>query len=202
MWAILLIGRCFSRASRRCSSCNLLLGSFNMVDLRLWNALSRWHSSWRVHTPPICIPIFWTEHINSCMFMINYDRYIIKRHVSHAWYGCWTIKALAEAEVLWWHYSDLRGHSSSVDHCQTSEVQNKMIFMGHQISSCHVPVVRSFFILCKMLLSSRNLPCDHLLICTNIAFQYPKKILSHNSSCFVPISTSPVPKSHIVMSHN
>jgi hypothetical protein len=29
----------------------------------------------------------------------------------------------------------------------TSEVQNKMIIMEHQISSCHVPVVRSFFIL-------------------------------------------------------
>jgi hypothetical protein len=29
----------------------------------------------------------------------------------------------------------------------TSEVQSKMIIMGHQISSCHVPVVRSFFIL-------------------------------------------------------
>jgi hypothetical protein len=29
----------------------------------------------------------------------------------------------------------------------SSEVQNKMIIMGHQISSCHVPVVRSFFIL-------------------------------------------------------
>ncbi len=29
----------------------------------------------------------------------------------------------------------------------TSEVQSKMIFMGHQISSCHVLVVRSFFIL-------------------------------------------------------
>jgi hypothetical protein len=26
----------------------------------------------------------------------------------------------------------------------SSEVKNKMIFMGHQISSCHVPVVRSF----------------------------------------------------------
>ncbi len=30
---------------------------------------------------------------------------------------------------------------------QASEVQNKMIIMGHQISPCHVPVVRSFFIL-------------------------------------------------------
>ncbi len=29
----------------------------------------------------------------------------------------------------------------------TSEVQSKMIIMGHQISSCHVQVVRSFFIL-------------------------------------------------------
>ncbi len=29
----------------------------------------------------------------------------------------------------------------------TSEVQSKMIFMGHQILSCHVLVVRSFFIL-------------------------------------------------------
>jgi hypothetical protein len=28
-----------------------------------------------------------------------------------------------------------------------SEVQSKMMFMGHQISSCHVLVVRSFFIL-------------------------------------------------------
>jgi hypothetical protein len=31
----------FSRASRRCSSYNLSLGSFDMVDLRLWDALSR-----------------------------------------------------------------------------------------------------------------------------------------------------------------
>jgi hypothetical protein len=29
---------------------------------------------------------------------------------------------------------------------QSLEVQNKMIFMGHQISSCHNPVVGSFFI--------------------------------------------------------
>jgi hypothetical protein len=34
------------------------------------------------------------------------------------------------------------------------EEQNKMIIMGHQISSCHVLVVRSFFILKKMLLPS------------------------------------------------
>jgi hypothetical protein len=32
----------------------------------------------------------------------------------------------------------------------SSEMQSKMIIMGHQIYSCHVPVVRSFFILQKM----------------------------------------------------
>ncbi len=36
----------------------------------------------------------------------------------------------------------------------SSEVQNKMIFMGHEISSCHVPVVRSFFIYFKIISSS------------------------------------------------
>jgi hypothetical protein len=36
----------------------------------------------------------------------------------------------------------------------TSEVQNKMIFTGHQILSCHVLVVRSFFIYFKILSSS------------------------------------------------
>jgi hypothetical protein len=36
----------------------------------------------------------------------------------------------------------------------SSEVKNEMIIMGHQITSCHVPVVRSFFILKKMLLPS------------------------------------------------
>jgi hypothetical protein len=53
------------------------------------------------------------------MFMIISDRYIIKWHISHVWYGCWTIKALVDAEVLQWLYCDLRGHSSFVDHCQT-----------------------------------------------------------------------------------
>jgi hypothetical protein len=33
--------QCFSRASCRCSSYDLSLGSFNMVDLGLWDALSR-----------------------------------------------------------------------------------------------------------------------------------------------------------------
>ena len=53
-----------------------------------------------------------------CLSSIT-DFYIIKRHVSPAWYWFWTIKALVEAMVLWWFYSNSWGHSSSVDHCQT-----------------------------------------------------------------------------------
>ncbi len=37
------------------------------------------------------------------------DCYTIKRHVSHAWYGCWAIKALAEAEVLYDGFTVSRG---------------------------------------------------------------------------------------------
>jgi hypothetical protein len=36
----------------------------------------------------------------------------------------------------------------------TSEVQNKMIFIGHPKLSCHAPVVRSFFIYFKIIASS------------------------------------------------
>ncbi len=64
---------CFSRASHRCSSNNLLVVFLNMVDLCLRDALSRWRSSQRVFTCPLCMPIiFLTGNINSCMFMINY----------------------------------------------------------------------------------------------------------------------------------
>ncbi len=55
-----------------------------------------------------------------------------------------------------------------------------------------------------MLLSSWNLPYDHLLICTNIIFQNPQKI-----PCFVlqfillwPNINFSFLKSHIIMSHN
>ncbi len=113
----------FSRASRRCSTYNLSLGYFDMVDLCLWDALSRWRSSWRVFTCPMCMPIiFWTGHINSCMSWSITDCYIIKWHVPHAWYWFWTIKALVAAVVLWWLCSNLQGHSSSIDHCQTFSV--------------------------------------------------------------------------------
>jgi hypothetical protein len=35
----------------------------------------------------------------------------------------------------------------------TSEVETKTILMGHPISCCHAPVVRSFFIHCKLMIS-------------------------------------------------
>jgi hypothetical protein len=79
MWAILLIGQYFSKASHRCSSYNLSVGSFNMVDLCLWDALSRWCSFWRIFTPPMCMPISFglgtSTHV--CSWSII-DRYIIK----------------------------------------------------------------------------------------------------------------------------
>ncbi len=113
----------FSRASCRCSSYNLSLGSFNMVDLCLWDALSRWRSSRRVFTHPMCMPIFfWLGTSTHVLLWSITDRYIIKRHVSHGWYWFWTIKTLVEAVVLWWLYSNSQGHSSSIDHCQTFSV--------------------------------------------------------------------------------
>jgi hypothetical protein len=78
----------FSRASRRCSSYNLSLGSFYMVDLRLWDTLSWWRSSWRVFTRPMCMPIiFLLNWALQLMYVYDqlFDHYIIKRHVNHAW---------------------------------------------------------------------------------------------------------------------
>ncbi len=102
MWAVLLIGQRFSKTSHWCSSYNLSLGSFTMVNSCWWGALSRWRGSWRVFTPPMCMPISFglgtSTHV--CLQSIP-DCYIIKQPVSHAWYGCWTIKALVEAEVLY-----------------------------------------------------------------------------------------------------
>ncbi len=123
MWAILLIGQCFSRASCRCSSYNYSLGSFYMVDLCLRDVKSRWRGSWRVITSPMCMPnVFGFGTSNHVCSWSIIDCFIIKRHVSHAWCWFWTIKALVEAEVLWWLHSNLWGHSSFIDHCQTFSV--------------------------------------------------------------------------------
>ncbi len=52
------LARVFRRASRRCSSYNLSLGSLTWFIYALWDALSRWHCFWRVLTPQLCMPIF------------------------------------------------------------------------------------------------------------------------------------------------
>jgi hypothetical protein len=54
------------------------------------------------------------------------------------------LKIRATHEIL---RSMFLSHDRALGAIPTSEVQNEMIIMGHQISSCHVPVVRSFFIL-------------------------------------------------------
>jgi len=46
------------------------------------------------------------------------------------------------------------GGDDSMVVAATSEVQSKLILMGHPVSSCHVPVVRSFFILFQTSTSS------------------------------------------------
>ncbi len=94
--------RVFSRASWRCSSLNLSVGSFKMVDLRFMGCVVKMKlilesfDSSNVHAKYFGLGT--STHL--CFWSIN-DCYIIKRHGSHAWYGCWTIKALVEAEVLY-----------------------------------------------------------------------------------------------------
>jgi hypothetical protein len=60
----------FSRASHRCSSYNLSLDSFDMVDLRLWDACQDDVAPGELLVQCPCQLFFWTGHINS--FMINY----------------------------------------------------------------------------------------------------------------------------------
>ncbi len=63
----------FIRASCRCSSYNLSLGTFNMIDLRLWDACQDDVAPGKfLLVQCACQLFFWTGHINSCMFMINY----------------------------------------------------------------------------------------------------------------------------------
>ncbi len=77
-------------------------GFFNMVDLcfmgcvvKMTSLLEGFDSS-NVHANFFGLGT--STHV--CSRSIN-DHYIIKQHGSHAWYGCWTIKALVEAEVLY-----------------------------------------------------------------------------------------------------
>jgi hypothetical protein len=69
---------------------------------------------------PMCMPIFGLGTSTHVCSQSIPDCYIIKRHVRRAWYGCWTIKALVEAEVLYdGFYCESRVHSSAIDHSQT-----------------------------------------------------------------------------------
>ncbi len=78
----------------------ICLWALTWLTYALWDALSRWHCSWRV-LPLQCACWFFglgtSTHVCSWS---NNDLFIIKQHGSHAWYRCWTIKALVEAEVL------------------------------------------------------------------------------------------------------
>ncbi len=76
----------------------------------------------------------------------------------------------------------------------SSEVQNKMIFMGHEISSCHVLVVRSFFIYFKIISSSWNCWYNHLPKYFNITLKLPNMTLDKSKRCLV------LTKYHILLS--
>ncbi len=71
--------------------CLLLIGCFVKMTL----ILEIFHSS-NVHVNFFGLGT--STHV--CLWSIT-DHYIIKRHGSHAWYGCWTIKVMVEAEALY-----------------------------------------------------------------------------------------------------
>ncbi len=79
--------RVFSRASRRCSSLYLSVGSLTWLTYALWDGLSRWNRSWRVLTLQCACKFFGLcTSIHVCSQSIP-DCYIIKQHVSHAGMG-------------------------------------------------------------------------------------------------------------------
>jgi hypothetical protein len=92
-----------------------------MVDLRFMGCIVKMtlllesFDSFNVHANVVGLGT--STHV--CSRSIN-DPYIIKQHGSHAWYGCWTIKALVEAEMLYdGFYCESWVHSSAVDHSKT-----------------------------------------------------------------------------------
>ncbi len=113
----------FSRASRKCSSNNLSLFFLTWLTYAYGMLCQDDVAPGEFLLGQCACQLFFgldtSTHV--CSWSIT-DPYNIKWHVSHAW--CWfrTIKALVEAEVLWWCYSNLRGHNSSIDHCQTFSV--------------------------------------------------------------------------------
>jgi hypothetical protein len=67
-----------------------------------------------------------------------------------------------------WQTLNLKREPYSIAPIQTiplaSEVPTKMILMGHPVSSCHIPVVRSCFIFFQTLISSWKLCYVHLCL--------------------------------------
>ncbi len=117
--------RVFSRASCRCSSFDLSLGSSDMIDLRLWDALSRWCWSWRVVTHPMCLPILldWALQImyvyDKLLFIISSSGMVAMLGTKGAgpsklWYKLRCLMAL-----LW-----VSGHISAIDHSPTFRCLN------------------------------------------------------------------------------
>jgi hypothetical protein len=91
-----------------------------MVDLRSMGCVVKMTSLLESFDSPMCMPFFGLGTSTHVCSQSNPDCYIIKQHVSHAWYGCLTIKALVEAEVMYdGFYCESRVHSSAVDHSQT-----------------------------------------------------------------------------------
>ncbi len=102
-----------------------------MVDLRLWDALSRWCCCWRVLLVQTIRQFQFVGLDNSthvCLWSVTACS-IIKRHGSHTWYGCWTIKAVEGAEVLYDGFTvSLQGIAAPLIICQTftvSHIYNK-----------------------------------------------------------------------------
>jgi hypothetical protein len=89
----------FSRASPRCSSLNLSVGSLTWLTYALQDALSKDIAPGEFGFSNVHANFLLGWALQLMYVTISSDCYIIKRHVSYAWYRCWTIKALVEAEV-------------------------------------------------------------------------------------------------------
>ncbi len=77
--------------------------------------------------------------------------------ISHSflgWFSCLRCGNPLGASALATHWTCFAlaawGCSFLLSAVYLSEMVGKVILMGHKISTCHVPVVRSFFILCKV----------------------------------------------------
>jgi hypothetical protein len=124
MWAILLTSQGLQLASCRCTSFDLSLASFDIVDLCIWAALSR-HIDPRKFLLIQCTCLFcWTGHFDTFMFKINY--WLLYHQV--AWQPClvWVLdhQSFGRSWGVWWLYCESPGHSSAIDHSQTFRCLN------------------------------------------------------------------------------